>query len=173
MLRWFPGFNEARFLLLLYLVLPMTRYLLRCFHPCRHHIITIIILTITTITNAIPMVKRLLPLFCPFHDKVILPSPSSILNLFLNIVLIVILINIFFVRGSFLIYRGWLQPLLCKHETTIDGAIENLWQEITWSSTSTSLSSSASSSSKSSSKVDKEAGWCYGKQSCAGRRRDC
>ena len=26
MLRWVPGFNEARFLLLLYLVLPITRY---------------------------------------------------------------------------------------------------------------------------------------------------
>merc|ERR1719270_3366908 len=56
---WVPGFNEARFLLLLYLVLPIT-------------------------------------------------------------------------RGTLLLYRGWLQPLLVKHEAAIDEVFSNIGQEAAW-----------------------------------------
>ena len=91
----------------------------------------------------------------------------------LIILFLLFLINIFITRGSFLIYRGFLQPLLCKHEARIDQAVANLWQETTWWSGPSTLSAQAQSPQYSSSKVAKEAGRRDGKPSCARGRRDC
>ena len=36
-------------------------------------------------------------------------------------------------RGSLLLYRNWLQPLLVKHEAAIDEVFSNIGQEAAWS----------------------------------------
>ena len=46
-------------------------------------------------------------------------------------------------RGTLLLYRGWLQPLLVKHEAAIDEVFSNIGQEAAWSLSSGATTTSS------------------------------